>query len=52
MDPPLEETPLVNVTAVDEPKAIADAALFVTVGAVAGLVELEAPLKVRLCAPV
>ncbi len=52
MDPPPEQTPLVNVTAADEPKAIADAALFVTVGAVTGLVELFAPLKVRLCAPV
>src|SRR5260221_691637 len=51
MDPPPEQTPLVNVTAADEPKAIADAALFVTVGAVTGLVELFAPLKVRLCAP-
>ena len=35
-----------------EPNAIAVALLLVTVGAVTGLVELEAPLKVRLCAPV
>ena len=34
------------------PKLIGAAALFVTVGAVTGLVELLAPLKVRLCAPV
>ena len=41
-----------NVTAVVVPKLIAAAALFVTVGAVTGLVELEAPLKVRFLAPV
>ena len=45
-------TPLVKVIVVEEPNAIAAAALFVTVGAVTGFVELEAPLKVRLCAPV
>ncbi len=41
-----------KVTAVVEPKLITVAALFVTVGAVAGLVELLAPLKVRFLAPV
>ena len=40
------ETPLVNVTAVVEPKLVATAALLVTVGAVTGLVELEAPVNV------
>ena len=45
-------TPLVKVIAVEEPNAIAAAALLVTVGAVTGLVELEAPLKVRPWAPV
>ncbi len=40
-----------KVTAVVEPKLIADAALLVTVGAVTGSFELLAPLKVRLCAP-
>ena len=41
-----------KVIEVAEPNAIAAAALLVTVGAVAGLVELLAPLKVRLWAPV
>src|SRR5258706_3665 len=50
IEPPLEETPPVKVTAVVEPKLIADAALFVTVGAVIGLVELLAPLQVRILA--
>ena len=45
-------TPLVNVTAVVEPKFVAAAELLVTVGGVTGLVELEAPLKVRFFAPV
>ena len=40
-----------NVTAVVEPNEIAAATLFVTVGAVTGLVELLAPLKVRFFAP-
>ena len=40
-----------KVIAVTEPNAIAAAALFVTVGAVTGLVELLAPLKVRFFAP-
>ncbi len=46
------ETPAVKVIAVAVPKFVAAAALLVTVGVVAGLVELLAPLKVRLCAPV
>ncbi len=46
------ETPLVKVIAVVEPNEIAAAALLVTVGAVTGLVELLAPLKVRFFAPV
>ena len=46
------ETPLVKVTAVVRPKLTAAAALLVTVGAVTGSVELEAPLKVRFFAPV
>ncbi len=52
IEPPVVETPLVKVTAVVEPKSIAVAALLVTVGAVTGLVELLAPLKVRFFAPV
>ncbi len=52
IEPPLEETPLVKVIAVVEPSEIAVAALLVTVGAVTGLVELLAPLKVRFFAPV
>ncbi len=44
-------TPLVNVTAVVEPKFVAAAELLVTVGGVTGLVELLAPLKVRFFAP-
>ena len=45
------ETPAVKVIAVLEPKLVAAAALLVTVGVVAGLVLLLAPLKVRLWAP-
>ena len=41
-----------NVIAVAEPKLIAAAALFVTVGGVTGFVLLFAPLKVRLWLPV
>ena len=41
-----------KVTAVEVPKFVATAALLVTVGAVTGLVELLAPLKVRFFAPV
>ena len=41
-----------NVIVVVEPNAIAPATLLVTVGAVTGLVELLAPLKVRFFAPV
>src|SRR5712692_5080387 len=52
IEPPVLETPLVKVTAVVEPKLIAAAALFVTVGAVTGLVLLLAPLRVTLWAPV
>ena len=52
IEPPVVDTPLVKVIAVEEPNAIAAAALLVTVGAVTGLLELLAPLKVRLWAPV
>ena len=40
-----------KVTAVVEPKFVAAATLLVAVGAVTGLVELFAPLKVRFFAP-
>ena len=45
-------TPLVNVSAVSEPKLIALLELFVTVGVVAGLLEALAPEKVMLWLPV
>ena len=49
--PAVLETPLVNVFVVVEPKFVAAAALLVTVGAVAGLLELLAPEKVRFFEP-
>jgi len=49
--PPALLTPAVKVTVVGVPKATAAGVLLVTVGAVAGLVELLAPLKVRLLSP-
>ena len=52
IEPPTLATPLAKVIAVAEPKLIGAAALFVTVGAVAGLVLLFAPLNVRLWLPV
>ena len=45
-------TPAVKVSAVRDPKLIAVAELFVTVGVVAGLVEALAPEKVMLWLPV
>jgi hypothetical protein len=45
-------TPLLKVIAVVEPKAVAVPLLFVTVGAVTGLVEELAPENVRFLDPV
>ena len=45
-------TPFVNVIVVAVPKLVAVPSLSVTFGVVTGLVELFAPLKVRLWSPV
>ena len=45
-------TPLVNVIVVAVPKLVAAPVLSLTVGVVAGFVELFAPLNVRLWSPV
>ncbi len=50
--PVVPATPLAKVIAVPVPKAIAVPLLFVTVGAVTGLVDAFAPLKVNVLAPV
>ena len=52
MLPEVVATPLPNVIAVVDPKAIATPLLFVTVGAVTGLVDEFAPENVRFLEPV